>query len=171
MKPIRRASPYRISDVSINRARQMYYFQKYAAGERNIPFLISFVDWLIVWEMSGKLDDRGRLKDQYVMARFGDKGPYAVGNVEIIHSGENVRKAHKDKIVSTYTRRKLAKQSGKRIKLKNWQISEIREVYRPGNRRDGHSATGALALAEKYGVSSETIRNIVFRRCAVYESK
>lgn len=56
---------------------------------RKIPFLISYDEWMQVWLDSGRLLERGCFKHGYVMARFNDTGPYAVGNVKIILMPEN----------------------------------------------------------------------------------
>jgi hypothetical protein len=68
-----------------------YYNHKMDAGRRGISFLLSFEQWLEIWVASGRLAERGPRKGQYVMARFGDKGPYVVGNVKIIQVEENLR--------------------------------------------------------------------------------
>jgi hypothetical protein len=60
------------------------------ARARDIEFLLTYSEWLKVWQDSGHLSERGRKLGQYVMARFGDKGPYAVGNVRIITITENL---------------------------------------------------------------------------------
>lgn len=52
-------------------------------------FLLTFEEWINIWLDSGHLEERGHCRGQYVMARFGDKGPYAVGNVKIITAEEN----------------------------------------------------------------------------------
>src|SRR5678815_5922678 len=68
--------------------------QMSAARRRGIEFPMTYAEWLGVWQASGKLEQRGRLRDQYVMARFGDKGPYAIDNVYIlslIHISEPTR--------------------------------------------------------------------------------
>lgn len=62
---------------------------KSGARRRGIPFLLTFSEWLDIWEESGHLAVRGRRRGQYAMARYGDKGPYAVGNVRIILAEEN----------------------------------------------------------------------------------
>jgi hypothetical protein len=60
-----------------------------AAG-RNIPFLLTFEQWWDIWQQSGHWHERGNLDgDKYCMARHGDVGPYAVGNVKIITNREN----------------------------------------------------------------------------------
>lgn len=69
-----------------------YAQQRRDARHRSIDFLLSFDQWLDIWEASGRLAERGRLYGQFVMARLGDVGSYSVDNVEIITSGQN----HKD---------------------------------------------------------------------------
>lgn len=67
-----------------------YRRQKYSAKYRGIPFELTFDEWMKIWTGSGHWHERGRGKG-YVMARFGDKGPYAIGNVKIITNAENRR--------------------------------------------------------------------------------
>jgi len=74
---------------TVLRLHAVYRKQKRAAIARRIGFLLSFREWIEIWTQSGKLDQRGRRRDQYVMARFGDIGPYALGNVKIITMLEN----------------------------------------------------------------------------------
>ncbi len=69
--------------------RRDYLAQSYAARNRGIVFKMSFEEWLGVWKDSGKFHLRGRGKGLYCMARLGDKGPYAVGNVKICTLEEN----------------------------------------------------------------------------------
>ncbi len=69
--------------------KHKFHTQKSLAKRRGIPFELTFEQWLDVWQASGKLAERGRKKGQYCMARKGDKGAYAVGNVEIILGSEN----------------------------------------------------------------------------------
>ena len=65
--------------------------QRYLAQKRGVAFLFTFGQWLQIWVDSGHLLERGCRKGQYVMARFGDMGPYAVGNVKIVTCTENNR--------------------------------------------------------------------------------
>lgn len=53
----------------------------------NIPFLISFEDWLSVWKDSGHFSERS--PTGYVMCRNGDEGPYEKENVYIAHASQN----------------------------------------------------------------------------------
>ena len=66
-----------------------YKTHSYRAKRSGIEFLLTFDEWMKIWEDSGHFHERGCHRGQYVMARFGDKGPYAVGNVKIIKHEEN----------------------------------------------------------------------------------
>jgi hypothetical protein len=59
------------------------------AKRRGIPFLLTYEEWLSIWEASGHLHEKGRGADKYCMGRYDDRGPYAVGNVEIITNRRN----------------------------------------------------------------------------------
>jgi transposase len=65
-----------------------YTEQRKNARIRKVGWDISFADWWRIWQTSGKWALRGRGKG-YCMGRFGDKGPYKVGNVEIILCAQN----------------------------------------------------------------------------------
>ena len=69
--------------------RGRYHQHKGSAGKRGIPFPLTFGEWWDIWQASGKWEQRGRRKDQYVMARFGDCGAYERNNVRICLAGEN----------------------------------------------------------------------------------
>lgn len=78
-------------ELSVARSlRRKYTIQRYGASAHGIKFELTFEQWLQIWQDSGHLQERGTRKGQYVMARFGDTGAYAVGNVEII-TGEGNR--------------------------------------------------------------------------------
>ena len=76
--------------------KDKYRWQKWYSSTRKdrngdpIGWEFTFDTWLEVWLKSGKLDQRGTGKDQYVMARKGDIGPYSPDNVDIILHSENV---------------------------------------------------------------------------------
>ena len=67
----------------------LYRFSKHKAHsrKRGIPFLLTFHQWWRLWRAHWQ--KRGRIRGQLVMARKGDTGPYAVGNVEIVTNAEN----------------------------------------------------------------------------------
>jgi hypothetical protein len=68
-----------------------YLQQERVAKDRGIAWEFSFDEWCRVWHESGKWARRGRAGDAYVMARFGDVGPYSPANVEIITLRQNSR--------------------------------------------------------------------------------
>jgi hypothetical protein len=65
--------------------------QRANARHRGIRFLLTFEQWWSIWRRSRRYAERGR--GRYVMARYRDSGPYAVGNVRIITYKSNVREA------------------------------------------------------------------------------
>lgn len=67
--------------------------QRINAEARGIPFLLTFPQWLAIWEQSGRLEQRGRGRGGFVMSRIGDRGGYEVGNVHIQSAVENSREA------------------------------------------------------------------------------
>lgn len=77
--------------ISLSNLRRAFASQKACAKRRRIGFELTFDEWLAMWESSGKLKQRGCKKGQYVMARFGDKGDYEIGNVKIILHSENTK--------------------------------------------------------------------------------
>ena len=74
--------------------KQRYREQRKAAKGRGIPFLLTFEEWWKIWQDSGHWEERGCGKGKYVMARYGDIGPYDTGNVKIITMEENTVEAH-----------------------------------------------------------------------------
>jgi hypothetical protein len=93
----------------------LYSKQKSNAKSRSINFTLTFEEWWDIWQQSGKWEERGKKKGQYVMSRKGDTGPYAIGNVFIQTCNQNCREANKGKpgtfkgrILSEEHRRKLS---------------------------------------------------------------
>ena len=73
--------------------KNKYSTQKACAKRRGISFTLTFEEWCSVWEQSGKWDQRGCKKGQYVMSRYNDLGSYEINNVFIQPCGQNVREA------------------------------------------------------------------------------
>lgn len=92
----------------LGKLRAVYQVQRYNAKKRNIAFNLTFKEWLHIWQVSGHLHERGRHSGQYVMARFGDKGPYAVGNVKIILMNDNMVEANTGRKKSVDTRARMS---------------------------------------------------------------
>lgn len=119
-----------------------YYAQKYAAGQRGIGWEFTFEDWVNWWEEQlgyNWMKKRGCLRGEYVMARKGDKGPYARWNVECKTNTQN----HTDKVINGSSARG---EGHGMVKLTEGQAKEI------------YLAPGAFsALARQYGVHRDTI--------------
>jgi hypothetical protein len=67
----------------------LYESARSTAKRRGIAWEFTQESWFSVWHRSGKLSQRGNGADDYVMARFGDVGPYAPSNFEIITRRQN----------------------------------------------------------------------------------
>lgn len=67
--------------------------QKSKAKHRGIDFNLTFEEWWSIWEQSGKWNERGIRKGQYVMSRIADQGGYTLDNVMIQTVGDNNREA------------------------------------------------------------------------------
>jgi hypothetical protein len=100
-------------------ARGKYRSQKVAAVRRGIPFLLTFNEWWRIWQGSGHWHERGCHCDQYQMARNGDCGPYAVGNVQITTAKDNHAEAHVGKKHSPEKKRKARETRRNRPLLRN----------------------------------------------------
>ncbi len=72
-----------------------FQFQRTQARQRGVEWRLTFEEWFGIWTESGHWEQRGRTRGCYVMARHGDTGPYAVGNVSIITAEQNVRDANR----------------------------------------------------------------------------
>lgn len=59
-----------------------------------VEFKLTFEQWCKVWSDSGKFDQRGCRRGQYVMSRRNDLGHYEEGNVFIQLHSENVRQGN-----------------------------------------------------------------------------
>ena len=57
-----------------------YLTQRRNAKRRGIPFLLTLPEWWEWWQSNG-WQARGRRRGCSVMARYGDVGPYALGNI------------------------------------------------------------------------------------------
>lgn len=68
--------------------------QRENSRKRGIGWELTLGQWWHIWEQSGKWEQRGRGQG-YVMARVGDDGPYAVGNVYITTAIDNSSNAHR----------------------------------------------------------------------------
>lgn len=76
-----------------------YCFQRQAAKKRGIAWEITFPEWMAAWTASGVMEQRGKGRLCFCMARHGDEGPYRVGNISIKsiveNSSEGLKKTHR----------------------------------------------------------------------------
>jgi hypothetical protein len=80
-------------DPEVRRWKVRYNNHKFDAKYRGVAWRFTFDQWMAIWIESGHMHERGPKLDQYVMARFEDKGAYQVGNVAIVLSSSNNREA------------------------------------------------------------------------------
>ncbi len=87
---------------------QRYIAHKNNARYRGIAWELSYSQWRMIWARSGHWHKRGTSKGKYVMARYGDIGPYSVANVKIITHSANCSEGHLGKHRSYSTKRKIS---------------------------------------------------------------
>lgn len=85
-----------------------FIMHRAAAKSRGIPFKFTKAEWFDVWEKSGKWEQRGCRRGQYVMARKDDKGAYEIGNVEIITCSQNIKDSYSNDCHGEESRRKIS---------------------------------------------------------------
>ena len=83
-----------------NVARKAYQEQMRNAANRKIGWVFTIYTWWVVWQDSGKWDQRGRGLG-YVMARKEDVGMYSPDNVYICTSQQNMRDYYKTDLYQT----------------------------------------------------------------------
>jgi hypothetical protein len=112
--------------VAANKYRPRWRYHRRHAKDRKIPFLLTFDQWLQIWIDSGHIHESGTRNHQYCMARYGDKGPYAVGNVRIVTVAQNHAENTKGKFkpgVKSYLLVKNRKPTAERIaKMRSAQL-------------------------------------------------
>ena len=90
-------------------ALKQYRQHRKDAATRNVPFLLSFEEWCDIWLNSGFYHLRGRGPGLYCMSRYGDQGPYQVGNVFIQSFSQNSSDANKGRIRDDQYRQNMSK--------------------------------------------------------------
>jgi hypothetical protein len=81
----------------MQQAKRAFTAQRLWAAKRGIEFLLTFDQWLLWWEQQLGPDWlllRGVGHGKFCMARPGDKGPYALGNIECKLHVENHREGN-----------------------------------------------------------------------------
>lgn len=132
-----------------NKDEQNFSYQKHTAKRRGISFEFTFEDWATWWEENAGPNWsslRGCLAGQLVMARYGDKGPYARGNVKCIRMSENLSETRWSTPPSgDHFNTGAANGSAK---LTASAVVEARKLYARGT-----SVHTIRSLAQKFGIS------------------
>lgn len=76
------------AEIRAVKADKRFNQQKSTARTRGIGWNLTLGQWWAIWQKSGRWDERG--VTGYVMCRYRDKGPYAVGNVYISTARANL---------------------------------------------------------------------------------
>ena len=97
----------------LKQMKKAYSRQKSNAKQRGIKWKYTFFEWQCKWEESGKWEQRGRKKHQYVMCRYNDEGPYSFYNTKIDTAHNNNKEAtyhqYKGHVYKEYVRVKDGK--------------------------------------------------------------
>lgn len=65
------------------RPKKAYDDQLRHAIDRKIEWNFSYAEWIELWLVSGKWEQRGKGADDYCVCRYGDEGPYSLANCRI----------------------------------------------------------------------------------------
>ena len=61
--------------------RRAFFIARANADRRGVEWQISLREWWDWWQTDNRWANRGRAASKFVMARTGDVGPYAIGNI------------------------------------------------------------------------------------------
>ncbi len=132
-------------DGETRKAKDAFFNQRcMAVRTRGIDWEMTFEQWWKIWKRSGHWGERGRGKGKYVMARFGDKGPYSIDNVKIIKMEQNLNE-----------RRMPKGEQNAAAKLNNDDVREIRRLEGLKKR---------TAIAKMFGINYWHVWDIQKRR-------
>ena len=132
--------------------RKRYTQHKSNAKMRGVEFLFAFDEWKDWWVATGKWEQRGKLRGQYVMRRHGDIGPYAVDNVFCGVTEENVRDGNFGKEITIETRNKIsASNTGK---PHPWSAGNKNPMHRLEVKAKISAATGGANHYRAIGVTT-----------------
>lgn len=133
--------------------RMVYSQHRHNAGRRNIAFLLTFEEWLTWWLHQLGPDWRllrGSERWKFVMARFNDAGPYALGNIKCIQHGENITEGCLEvptqAVIDIFTSNEPYRDMIDRTGVSFATIHDIR-----GRRRRFHALTEGLEKGKSHG--------------------
>ena len=147
----------RIRSANSSRKTRSTLIGKYKAQMKNaemrgIQFLLTFEQWLELWNASGKLEQRGRGAAKFCMCRIADVGSYELGNVFIGTGRENVRDGNLGKEMTQEVRDKISKSNiGK---PHPWSAGDKNPMHRPEVKAKISAATGGANHYKAMGVTT-----------------
>jgi len=108
--PLREAQDAKNAELQAKQQakRDAYHRQKGAAKYRGIEWQFTFDAWVRWWEKqlgSNWMERRGCHSEEYVMARYADRGPYREDNVECITAGQNISERRRPRANAELTKR------------------------------------------------------------------
>lgn len=142
--------------------KETFTRQANAAKRRGIEWRLSFDEWLAIWAASGQYENRGRGRGKYCMARHGDVGPYAVGNVEIIKHEQNASdcRANHKRTTEDLALQALGKGRGWTFRRNRYQVTiSGRYVGLFKHQADAEAAYRAEVSKEMKELCSRVTRN------------
>ena len=140
------------TEIEKEKFLKSYRMQKSNAKTRKIPFLLTFEEWLTIWNNSGKLAQRGRGADKFCMCRVKDFGAYEIGNVFIGTGRENVRDGNLGKLDSKET--KLKKSKAMRGIPHPWSVGDKNPMHRPEVKAKMSAKIGGANHYKQRGVNT-----------------
>lgn len=138
-------------DVSLtkNKITRAFTRQKVNAVMRGIEFAMTFAEWWSVWQQSGHWHERGRGQG-YVMARNGDSGPYAIGNVHICTQSQNSKESFIKTPAHVRAAKRAANPNAKSILGRGRGYTKLKRcVTRPYQVMCGSKRIGCFATEEE----------------------
>jgi len=70
-----------------NPVRYAWLGQRHTSSQRGVEFELTFEEFEEFW--GDDFPRRGRGPDELCMGRFGDEGPYRIGNIYVVSNSEN----------------------------------------------------------------------------------
>lgn len=127
----------------MNKWKNKYTNKKGNAKKKGIPFLLSFEEYMELVAEAGLIDPEqiGISIDSYHLSRYGDVGPYEIGNCRFIPHRENL----KEKIINGGTERAANKNRGK---TKDTHDS-VKTISLKASQRTKENDAGRISQAEK----------------------
>ena len=147
-KPARNAAATKRRSTLIGK----YKMQQRNAISRGIPFLLTYEQWLAIWNESGKLSERGRGAKKFCMCRVNDEGSYEIGNVFIGTGQENVRDGNLGKVMTQEVRDKISKAN--KGKPHEWSKGDKNPMHRLEVKAKISAAIGGVNHYKQRGVNT-----------------